>query len=114
MILKILSFVLSFVLSISSTIFIHPKQTEVQYARYAVVLEASENETVFEDTTENMWGITGSSGFSEGQMVMLLMSDNTTPSIFDDEILGVYPVATADYHDFTNLHFNGCNDEKNH
>ena len=80
---------------------------EVQvYARDGIVIEDGVGGYLIEDTTENLWEC-DCAGFSAGQLVVLVMSDCGTPSIYDDEVLQVLPLAVADYHDFDNLHFSG-------
>lgn len=78
---------------------------EIQiYAREGIVLEDGLGGYLIEDTTENLWEFEDAD-MKVGQPVVLVMSDCGTPSIYDDEILQVLPVAVADYHDFDNLHF---------
>ena len=80
---------------------------EVQiYARDGIVIEDGVGGYLIEDTTENLWEC-DCAGFSAGQLVVLVMSDCGTPSIYDDVILRVLPLAVADYYDFDNLHFSG-------
>lgn len=85
-----------------------PAETrEIQvYARDGVVLEDGVGGYLIEDTTENLWEF-DCEGLSVGQRVVLVMSDDGTPSIYDDVILRVLPLAVADYYDFDNLHFSG-------
>lgn len=83
------------------------------YAREAIVLEYIDDEVVFEDTTENLWGADKEVfDFEIGDECTLVMDSMGTPSIYDDEICEVFyggnsyglPVAYADYYDFHNLH----------
>ena len=80
---------------------------EVQvYARDGIVIEDGVGGYLIEDATENLWEC-DCAGFSAGQLVVLVMSDCGTPSIYDDEVLQVLPLAVADYRDFDNLHLSG-------
>jgi len=83
------------------------------YAREAIVLEFIDDEVVFEDTTENLWGADKEVfEFEIGAECTLIMDSMGTPSIYDDEVCGVLrgwnsyglPIAYADYGDFHNLH----------
>lgn len=83
------------------------------YVREAIVLEYINDEIVFEDNTENLWGADKEVfEFEIGDECTLVMDSMGTPTIYDDEICEVVygwnsyglPVAYADYHDFHNLH----------
>ena len=76
------------------------------YARDGIVISDGCGGFLIEDTTENLWEYQ-SQKLVEGQRVVLLMSDNDTPTIYDDEILSVLPLAVAVYSDFDNLHLTG-------
>jgi len=80
---------------------------EIQvYARDAIVLEDGCGGLLFEDSTGNLWDFY-TEDLMIGQRVVLVMSDNATPTIYDDTVLRVLPLAVTDYHDFDNLHFHG-------
>lgn len=88
---------------------VNESREEIFYARRAVVLEINGDEMVLEDDTENLWAY-AIGDFTEGQTVMLLMSDCGTKTIYDDEVLEVLPVAVVNYHDFENLYLDGGNE----
>lgn len=60
------------------------------YATPASVVSVDGGDTVFETSDGNLWAA-ASDGFSVGDSVMLLMYDNGTSSVFDDEIRQVIP-----------------------
>ena len=82
-----------------------PAELQV-YARDAVVLEDGLGGLLFEDSTGNLWDC-DAEDLTIGQRVVLVMSDNATPTIYDDEVLQVLRLAVTDYHDIDNLHFHG-------
>ena len=83
------------------------------YVRDCILLEYCDCDAVFEDTTENLWGIPAEEcDLNVGDICVLVMDSMGTPTIYDDTIISVHsgsehyglPVAYANYHDFKNLY----------
>ena len=105
--MKIFMVFLAFLNALSAMCAVPAEPAEVQiYARDGIILDDGLGGFLIEDTTENLWEC-DCSGFSAGQRVVLVMCDCGTPTIYDDEVLRVLPLAVPDYHDVDNLHLSG-------
>lgn len=70
-----------------------PKQEEAhQYVLRAEITEVStagDDLVQCTDTEGEVWGFYGTEDFTEGDFIVLLMTDNCTDTIYDDEVVAV-------------------------
>ena len=59
------------------------------YANTGRVMAVGTDTVIVEDYSGNLWAFYGCEDWQEGDCVSLVMSDNATEEIYDDEILSV-------------------------
>ena len=67
------------------------KTTSTEYILRAEVVEIDplEDSVVCEDINDEAWEFYGADNFQQGEFILLLMSDEATETIYDDEVLDV-------------------------
>lgn len=61
--------------------------SSIQYNQYATCTVTDINETVFIDTTGNVWSIDATDEYNEGDTVIITFDDNGTDYTIEDDII---------------------------